>query len=76
MTFGLHLMISSVAPTRLSTFYAYLITKMGNRNLNVTIVSEMNQTYLCSEHHFLTTKFPHLLKVEITLRFKNILCLF
>ena len=33
MTFGLRLMISSVAPTRLSTFYAYLITKIGNRNL-------------------------------------------
>ena len=32
-TFGLRLMISSVAPTRLSTFYAYLITKIGNRNL-------------------------------------------
>ena len=28
-------MISSVAPTRLSTFYAYLIAKIGNRNLNV-----------------------------------------
>ena len=26
-------MISSVAPTRLSTFYTYLITKIGNRNL-------------------------------------------
>ena len=33
MTFGLRLMISSVAPTRLSTFYAYLITKIGNRDL-------------------------------------------
>ena len=36
-TFGLRLMISSVAPTRLSTFYAYLITKVGNRNLNVQL---------------------------------------
>ena len=35
-TFCLRLMISSVAPTRLSTFYAYLITKIGNRNLKVT----------------------------------------
>ena len=26
-------MISSVAPTQSSTFYAYLITKIGNRNL-------------------------------------------
>ena len=33
MTFGLRLMISSVAPTRLLTFYTYLITKIGNRNL-------------------------------------------
>ena len=32
-TFGLRLMISSVAPTRLSTFYVYLNTKIGNRNL-------------------------------------------
>ena len=30
-------MISSVAPTRLSTFYAYLITKIGNRNLKAII---------------------------------------
>ena len=28
-------MISSVPPTRSSTFYAYLITKIGNRNLNL-----------------------------------------
>ena len=26
-------MIISVAPTQSSTFYAYLITKIGNRNL-------------------------------------------
>ena len=32
-TFGLGFMISSIAPSRLSTSYAYLITKMGNRNL-------------------------------------------
>ena len=32
-TFGLSLMISSVAPNRLSIFYAYLITKIGNRDL-------------------------------------------
>ena len=37
-TFGLSFMISSVAPTNLiyltqsSTFYTYLITKIGNRN--------------------------------------------
>ena len=34
-TFGLSFMISSVAPTRLSTFKAYLITKIGDRNLNL-----------------------------------------
>ena len=33
-TVGLSSMISSVAPTGSSTFYAYLITKIGNRNLN------------------------------------------
>ena len=32
-TFGLSFMISSVAPTRSSTSYAYLITKIGNGNL-------------------------------------------
>ena len=31
-TFGLSFMISSVAPTQSSTFYTYLITKIGNRN--------------------------------------------
>ena len=34
VTFGLSCMISPVAPTRLSTFYAYLIIKIKNRNLN------------------------------------------
>ena len=34
--FGLSFMISSVAPTRSSTFYAYLITKIGNRNVKVS----------------------------------------
>ena len=33
-TFGLRFITSSVAPTRSSTFYAYLITKIGNCNLN------------------------------------------
>ena len=32
--FGFSFMISSVASTQLSTFYAYLITKIKNRNLN------------------------------------------
>ena len=32
-TFGLCFMISSLALTRSSTFYAYLIIKIGNRNL-------------------------------------------
>ena len=32
-TFGLSFIISSVAPTRSSTCYAYLVTKIGNRNL-------------------------------------------
>ena len=33
-TFGLSFMTSSVAPSRSSTSYAYLITKHGNCNLN------------------------------------------
>ena len=33
-TFGLSFMISSVAPTRSSTSYAYLVIKIGNRHLN------------------------------------------
>ena len=32
-TFGLNFMINSLAPTRSSTSYAYVITKIGNRNL-------------------------------------------
>ena len=32
-TFGSSFMVSSAAPTRLSTFYPYLITWIGNRNL-------------------------------------------
>ena len=32
--FGLSFMISSVAATQSSTFYAYLIIKIENRNLN------------------------------------------
>ena len=35
-TFELSFMISSVALTRSSTFYAYLVTKIGNRNHNIT----------------------------------------
>ena len=46
-------MISSVAPTRLSTFYAYLITKIGNLNLKVwctkiaRILRILEQTWQC-----------------------------
>ena len=37
MTFGLNFMISFVASTRSSTSYAYLISKIGNSNLNYVI---------------------------------------
>ena len=37
-TFGLSFMISSVAPTRWSTSYTYLIIEIGNRNLKSTRV--------------------------------------
>ena len=36
-TSGLNIMISSVANTRLSTSYKYLIAKIGNRILSVNI---------------------------------------
>ena len=41
-TFGLSFMISSVAPTRSPTCYAYLITKIGNCNLNKNKISEQS----------------------------------
>ena len=36
MTFGLSFMISFMAPSRSSTFYTYLITKMRDRSLKQT----------------------------------------
>ena len=36
-SFGLSFMISSVASTRSSSFYVYLITKIRNRNFKVTL---------------------------------------
>ena len=42
-TFGLSFMISSVAPARSSTSYAYLITKIGNRNLKKMNCQENNK---------------------------------
>ena len=41
-TFGLSFMIRSVAPTRSSTFYAYLITKIRNHNLSFKKSQETN----------------------------------
>ena len=32
-SFGLSFIVSSVGPTRSPTFYAYLVTKLGNSNL-------------------------------------------
>ena len=53
-------MISSVAPTRLSTFYAYLMTKIRNRNLKVAtgsveqalrpVLNFIFYHFNCSEH--------------------------
>ena len=40
-TFGLSFTISSVAPTRSSTSYAYLITKIRKRNIKVALFSTM-----------------------------------
>ena len=52
-TFGLSFMISSVTPTRSSTFYAYLITKIGNRNLNVLSFHPVTQIshFMCFNYH-------------------------
>ena len=48
--FGSSFTISSVAPVRLSTFYAYLITKIGNSNFknfeNEYINLELFATYI------------------------------
>ena len=38
-TFGLSFMIRSVAPIQSSTFYAHLITKIGNRNLKLGLIA-------------------------------------
>ena len=39
-TFGLSFITNSVAPTRSSTFYTYLIIKIGNRNLKLKICKD------------------------------------
>ena len=48
-TFGLSFMISYVAPARSSTFYAYLITKIGNRNLKWFLVYRLQTGFTWSE---------------------------
>ena len=48
-TFGLGLMISFVAPTRLSNFYAYLTTKIGNCNLKCCKVDYKVRTDLTAD---------------------------
>ena len=40
--FGISFMTSSVVPTRSSIFYAYLITNIGNRNLNNSLLENNN----------------------------------
>ena len=50
-TFGLSFMMSSVAPTRSSPFYAYLITKIGNRNLKLLLWKGFTQSYRCNRWH-------------------------
>ena len=42
VTFGLSFMISSVAPTRSSTSYAYLITRIENCNLKSTVLFHLS----------------------------------
>ena len=55
--FGLSFMIRSVAPTRSSTFYAYLITKIGNRNLNKDITGAYGMKVI--QHYFKLKKNMH-----------------
>ena len=48
-TFGSSFAVSSVAPTRSSTFCAYLITKIGNRNLKVILLNLL-KLKICNLH--------------------------
>ena len=56
MTFGLSFMISSVAPSRLSAFYACIINKIENRNLdpacNYPCIAGKDRCNISSKHCF------------------------
>ena len=62
-TVGLTFMISSVALIRSSTFYAYLITKIGNRNLKYLRSTACFKTSLPKSHKL---NFRHLVSCDIT----------
>ena len=73
MTFWLSFMISSVAPTRSSTSYSCLITKIGNRNFkqhgycetNTSFMTYSSNTYLGFVWRFgLNTFFENLWKLS------------
>ena len=57
-TFGLRFMISSVGPTRSSTFYAYLITKIRNRNLKYYLSAKSLLTNGSMKNGFLLWFYP------------------
>ena len=49
--FGLSFMISSLAHNRSSTFYAYLVIKIGNRNLDV-YDTDNKQFWIQDNNHY------------------------
>ena len=57
-TFGLRFMISSVGPTRSSIFYAYLITKIRNRNLKYYLSAKSLLTNGSMKNWFLLWFYP------------------
>ena len=68
MTFGLSFMICSVAPTRSSTLYEHLITKIGNRNLESHYMEFLTLGILQSNRKFMHhnhRKKSSLIKVQI-----------
>ena len=56
-TFGLSFMISSVAPAWSSTFYAYLITKIGNVTLSI-VKPLLQKVVFCSRRSVRPSAFP------------------
>ena len=69
-------MISSVAPNRLSTFYAYIITKIGNRNLKCKMLRFFSLSFWEAAHaySFHTKNFAILTKISNSSAEKLLMC--